>query len=80
MNPQECSRYIKCSASICPLDDKMEFRTFYEEDPICKIKPKELQGILGKKLEKQYKKYVKTNLDRGATFVPWKEVAKKLCL
>lgn len=80
MDMTQCSRYIKCSAPICPLDDEMELRVVYDDDPICMIKPEELQEILGKKLKKQYKKYVKVNLSAGGKFIPWRKVQKKLCL
>lgn len=80
MDMTKCSRYIKCSAPICPLDNEMKLRVVYDDDSICKIKPKELQKILGNKLEKQYKKYVKFNLEAGGKFTPWREVVKKLCL
>ena len=46
MDMTKCYRYIKCSAPICPLDDEMEKRVVYDNDPICKIKAKELQKIL----------------------------------
>lgn len=80
MNMTQCYRYDKCSAPICPLDDEMEKRVVYNDDPICAIKPEALKEILGKKLKGRYKRYVKINLEAGGRFTPWREVEKKLCL
>ena len=71
---QQCPRFHRCSAPLCPLDKDVSERVYLEGEPICKAKPEILRQILGEELEQRYKQFIRVSLQKGAKFTPWTKV------
>ena len=75
---QQCPKFPSCSAPFCPLDEDIEERVYLAGEPLCRIKPEDLAGILGSELECRYKKFIKICLQSGVKFRPWSKVKNEL--
>jgi len=71
----KCSRSQKCSVPLCPLDP--DERVYLEGEPTCQLGFERLAVIADDGFKKQYRKFIRVSLDKGARFRPLRETTTR---
>lgn len=63
--PRECPRFERCSASVCPLDEKWRERSHLRDDRVCKFLTEAIKKPFTSDAEDASKTHFKVVIDEG---------------
>lgn len=73
--PQNCPRWDRCSAPLCPLDPHAARRAYLPGDPLCGLPWGDVLRASGSAI--RWTEAVRLHVDRGAAVPPvWRRMAR----